>query len=395
MRSALHAAAKPSATTNQKASNGSGGIMIPPARSWRTPDKQNRAAAPAPQPAATHNEPRATRRGRTGARSPARSSISSSIDRLLISFDFNQSCEFFKPAMDIHLHQRFALPANLRRFGNRGTLDLDQRDRLRLSCRQQAQHPVEAEPGVDGLVLRPDRGVIVAQFGLVALAAQHIDPAIARDRRQPWEEGACAIPGRQLAMHRHQRFLDQVVDLRGRDAPREIAFKPLAAIGEQRAIGGAVAALRRRHQMRQRGLVDAHLCRSLAASASSENKPPPRTINIAAIPAHSEWTGHQASGKTNSWMTSVMTSSAAAAPRVARPSSSSAGKRCSAKTVTGTAIAGASGRPENSDANRSYCDGSICRKPPSISLVCPERQNTPASATRSRNSASPSGRSEE
>src|SRR3546814_8933574 len=47
---------------------------------------------------------------------------------------------------------------------------------------------VDAEPRMDRLVLGTDRGVIVAQFGLVALAAQHVDPAIARDRGEPGQE---------------------------------------------------------------------------------------------------------------------------------------------------------------------------------------------------------------
>src|SRR3546814_4656037 len=75
--------------------------------------------------------------------------------------------------MDIHFDERLALPANLRRLGDRRAFDLDQRDRLRLLRRQQGEQMVDAEPCMDRLVLRPDRGVIVAQFGLVALAAQH------------------------------------------------------------------------------------------------------------------------------------------------------------------------------------------------------------------------------
>src|SRR3546814_4816659 len=75
-------------------------------------------------------------------------------------------------------------------------------------------------------------------------------------------------------------------------------------------------------------------------------------------------------------MTSVITSSAPAEKRVARPQSSSAGKRCSEKAVSGTATAGSSGRPENSLRNRSYCDGSIRRKLPSTIFVCPDRQRS-------------------
>src|SRR3546814_17606604 len=86
-------------------------------------------------------------------------------------------------------------------------------------------------------------------------------------------------------------------------------------------------------------------------------------------------------------MTSVITSSAPAEKRVARPQSSSAGKRCSEKAVSGTATAGSSGRPENSLRNRSYCDGSIRRKLTSTIFVFPDRKNTPAKATRSRSSA--------
>src|SRR3546814_2591 len=214
---------------------------------------------------------------------------------------------------------------------------------------------------MDRRVLRPDRGVIVAQFGLVALAAQHVDPAIAGDRGEPGQERPPAVPGRELAVHRDERFLHQIVDMVRRDPPREISFEPFAAIDEQRAIGAAIPPLRCGHQPRQRRFVDAHFKRSLAISASSENSPPPRTIRIAAIAAHSECTGHQASGKTKIGMTSVITSNAPAEKRVARPKSSSTGNKCSEKVVNGTAIAGSSGSPENSLRNSSYCDGSIRR----------------------------------
>src|SRR3546814_17903901 len=97
--------------------------------------------------------------------------------------------------MDINFDERLALPANLRRLGDRRAFDLDQRDRLRLLRRQQGEQLVDAEPCMDRLVLRPDRGVIVAPFGLVALAAQHVDPAIAGDHGEPGPDPPPALPG--------------------------------------------------------------------------------------------------------------------------------------------------------------------------------------------------------
>src|SRR3546814_20680158 len=130
MRRALHDAARPVAAVSQKASIDSGGIPRP-ARSWRSPNSNSNAAAPATQPAATHMDPRATRRGRTGVRSPASSSIRSSIDASFISFAFNQFGELLEPAMDIHFDERLALPANLRRIADRSAFDLAPRDRER------------------------------------------------------------------------------------------------------------------------------------------------------------------------------------------------------------------------------------------------------------------------
>src|SRR3546814_9088700 len=89
-------------------------------------------------------DPRATRRGRTGVRSPASSSIRSSIDASFISFAFNQFGELLEPAMDIHFDERLALPANLRRLGDRRAFDLDQRDRLRLFGRSE-EHTSELQ----------------------------------------------------------------------------------------------------------------------------------------------------------------------------------------------------------------------------------------------------------
>src|SRR3546814_16523477 len=89
---------------------------------------------------------------------------------------------------------------------------------------------VDAEPRMDRLVLGTDRGVIVAQFGLVALAAQHVDPAIARDRGEPGQECPPAIPRRELAVHRQERFLPEIVDMIRRDPPRETTFEPFSYI---------------------------------------------------------------------------------------------------------------------------------------------------------------------
>src|SRR3546814_3799673 len=87
-----------------------------------------------------------------------------------------------------------------------------------------------------------------------------------------------------------------------RDPPREIAFEPFAAIGEQRAIGAAIPPLRCGHQPRQRRFVDAHCARILAISASNDNSPPPRTIRIAAIAAHSEWRSEEHTSELQSLM---------------------------------------------------------------------------------------------
>src|SRR5690606_31166819 len=241
--------------TSQKVSMESTGIA---ARSWRIPKIQSSNAPAASQPAPTHNDARVMRRGLTGSRSSAKPSISSSIDASFMSFAFHEPREPLEPAMDIHLDQRFALAADPRRFRDRGALDLHQRNRLRLPGRQTCKEPVKAEPCVHGLVLSPDRGVAFAEFDLVPLAAEHVDPAIARNRCEPRQKRAAAVPGRALAVQRHQSFLYKIVNLVGRAAACEVAPEPGAAIAEQRAIGCAVAALRCGHKPRERGFVNAH-----------------------------------------------------------------------------------------------------------------------------------------
>src|SRR3546814_16277968 len=123
------------------------------ARSGRSPNSDSSAAAPAIQPAATHIDPRATRRGLTGVRSPASSSIRLSIDASFISFAFNQFGELLEPAMDVHLDERLALPANLRRLGDRRAFDLDPRDPLSsLGCDR------ESVGLGKGVIVRVDHG---------------------------------------------------------------------------------------------------------------------------------------------------------------------------------------------------------------------------------------------
>src|SRR3546814_20938551 len=115
------------------------------ARSGRSPNSDSSAAAPAIQPAATHIDPRATRRGLTGVRSPASSPIRLSIDSSFISFDFNQIGELIEPAMAVHLDDRLALPANLSRLGDRRAVDLDQRYGRRCFERPQDERMVACQ----------------------------------------------------------------------------------------------------------------------------------------------------------------------------------------------------------------------------------------------------------
>src|SRR3546814_18701559 len=109
------------------------------ARSGRSPNSDSSAAAPAIQPAATHIDPRATRRGLTGGRSPASSSIRLSIDASFISFAFHQFGEILQTEMDVHIDARITLPATLRIHAARRANELDQSDRSRLLGRAQGE----------------------------------------------------------------------------------------------------------------------------------------------------------------------------------------------------------------------------------------------------------------
>ena len=151
-----------------------------------------------------------------------------------------------------------------------------------------------------------DDGTIFFQHVEGAGPAQRIDPAIARDCRQPRQERPLRIERRPLGVHRQQRVLDQIIDHIRRNAACEISREPGPRAIEDEAIGGAVAALRQRHGSAELILVAAHPAAGTPAAStglarrpnkvSIENRPGPRTMITSASATHTLCTGHHASG---------------------------------------------------------------------------------------------------
>ena len=79
-----------------------------------------------------------------------------------------------------------------------------------------------------------------------------------------------------------------------------------------------------------------------------------------------------------------------AAKRVPRPSTSSTGNRCSAPVASTAASSGGRGTLLYSSAKRKWVESLIVSHEPSTTFARPERQNTPASASRVNSKATPS-----
>jgi len=158
----------------------------------------------------------------------------------------------------------------LRGLADGEAFDLDHFDRRDLRAWQMGEQALKADPGADaGLVGFACKTFV--ELGLVGAVdlAQMIDPAIARDRGQPWQERPRRIVTGALAVQRQERVLHQIVKLPRPDPPGIVAPQPTLAGLEQSSIGRAVAGLRHGHQPGERGIVSDHRCMPRAEAGAA------------------------------------------------------------------------------------------------------------------------------